>query len=406
MGLFNIRKNPENQDSGGGILGRLIKMDEKNDVMVWKWPSDNIVKGAVIKVHQTQEALLYSSGIRIDHIGPGREVVVDSANIPGLGKLLNKATGGETTYTFEVWFVNKTVRHKSKIGIGVNDSVMCPMVNPVTGTTMSVQLTANGSYQFGLYDAEALCDRLVGTERLFDTAKLSDFLEDQIKSLLTDVVRRTIKETNLTIEDAIGSGAKFNTAICERVNNEIRAHYGIEMLSMNLQFASPNYNSIIESQTKGAALGINRQNQGQYYYTEQQFDILRKAAENPGAGNAMGIGMGFGMGNNLGAVMGNMVGGMAAGTATFASGAQAASPSQQPAMAPPPLPESKKFFLGIDGQSVGPFDIAAIKEKIAAGIIKPTTLAWTEGMSGWVEASKAPDLAGLFGAVPPPLPPM
>lgn len=405
MGLFNIRKNPEPASENKGILGRLIKMDEKNDVMIWKWPSDSIVKGAVIKVHQTQEALLYSSGIRIDHIGPGREVVVDSANIPGLGKLLNKATGGETTYPFEVWFVNKTVRHKCKVGIGVNDSVMCPMINPVTGLSISVPLSANGSYQFGVYDAEALCDRLVGTERILDITKLNDYLEDQIKSLLTDVVRQTIKENNLTIDDAIGSGAKFNTAICERINNEILTDYGIEVLSMNLQFSSQDYNTLRKSMTEGAAIGVNRQQQGAFYDKEQQYDILRKAAENPGAGNAMGIGMGFGMGNSLGSVMGNMTGAMT-GSAQFAAGMQTPSPSSQPVMAPPPLPASKQFFLGIDGQSVGPVDITAIREKIVAGIVKPATLAWTEGMSGWTEASKIPELAGLFGAVPPPLPPM
>jgi hypothetical protein len=41
----------------------------------------------------------------------------------------------------------------------------------------------------------------------------------------------------------------------------------------------------------------------------------------------------------------------------------------------------------------------------AMGEITRDTLVWREGMGAWTKAGDVPDLSGLFGAVPPPLPP-
>ena len=92
MGLFNLNQHEQKpNEADKDIVGSLIQMDATNEVLMWKYPSDNIRRGAVIKVHQNQRALLYLNGQRIDNIGPGRELQVDSANIPGLGELANVA---------------------------------------------------------------------------------------------------------------------------------------------------------------------------------------------------------------------------------------------------------------------------------------------------------------------------
>lgn len=406
MGLFSIRKPSSDGNNGGGILGHLIKMDEKNDVIVWKWPSDEIVKGAVIKVHQTQEALLYSSGVRIDHIGPGRSVVVDSANIPGLDKTLNVATGGETTYTFEVWFVNKTVIRQFKIGIGENDGVKCPMPNPVTGDMIQVSLQAHGSYQFGIYDGEKLCDCLVGTEASLNTARLGEFLENRIKSLFTGVLKKNIRERRLSVLDVIGSGQEFSAELCEQLNEKMLIDYGIEIKSVDLQFASKDYDRLNSSMSEGAGMAATIQQQGAFYDKAQQYDILRTAAANQGAGSAMGMGMGFGMGNTMGAMMGGMMGQVYPQTQPAqTSPAQAGAPGGG-APVPPPLPQERMWYMGIGGQTVGPLTANAIRSKIADGAVTPSTLVWSEGMAAWAEASTIPDLSRMFGAIPPPLPPM
>jgi hypothetical protein len=49
--------------------------------------------------------------------------------------------------------------------------------------------------------------------------------------------------------------------------------------------------------------------------------------------------------------------------------------------------------------------VAELSARIAAGELTRETLVWREGMPAWAAAASVPDVAALFGAVPPPLPP-
>ncbi len=57
-----------------------------------------------------------------------------------------------------------------------------------------------------------------------------------------------------------------------------------------------------------------------------------------------------------------------------------------------------KFYVVINGEQKGPFDIGGLK---AQGI-GPDTLVWKEGYAGWVKAATVPELAGIFAPPPPP----
>ena len=397
MSLFNINKNESVQhNKQPGIVGSLIQMNASNDVLMWKYPANDIMHGAVIKVHQNQRALLYSSGQRIDNIGPGREIVVDSANIPGLKRLLNKATGGETSYPFEVWFANMSCEHNINIGITANDGILFPVLNKATGREMDFPITAFGSYRFKLYNPEVYCDKLVGTTELSSTGNVNDFFADQIKVLMIEVVQDLIKQNTFTITQLMGASRNLNENIRNNANKELKQVYGIELTSFNLRFNSPAYQKYTQEGLEGAGLENRMANMGQYYDKENQYDIMKKAAANSGAGNFMGIGMGFGMGTQMGQMVGQM--------AQNITGTNIAA-NQFGQITPPPVPSStKRFFFVINGQSAGPLDIPAIQAKIAEQTITSQTLAWTEGMTAWAAASSIAELSSLYATVPPPIP--
>jgi GYF domain 2 len=42
--------------------------------------------------------------------------------------------------------------------------------------------------------------------------------------------------------------------------------------------------------------------------------------------------------------------------------------------------------------------------RIASGEVTRDSLVWREQMAGWAPANQVPDVAALFGVVPPPLP--
>ena len=127
---------------------------------------------------------------------------------------------------------------------------------------------------------------------------------------------------------------------------------------------------------------------------------INDAANNPGglAAAGVGIGMGFGMGGQMAGAMGGM----------FAGQSQ---PQQQPgfsvgaASVPPPLPPQVQFFVAVNGQQSGPFDMALLQQMVQSGQLNRETLVWKQGMADWKAAGQVSELTSLFGSVPPPLPP-
>ena len=73
--------------------------------------------------------------------------------------------------------------------------------------------------------------------------------------------------------------------------------------------------------------------------------------------------------------------------------------------APPPLPGAVSFFIAVNGQQTGPFDLAALRGQVSGGGLTRDTLVWKQGMSAWGKAAEQADLAALFSNMPPPVPP-
>jgi hypothetical protein len=69
------------------------------------------------------------------------------------------------------------------------------------------------------------------------------------------------------------------------------------------------------------------------------------------------------------------------------------------------VPGAVSYFVVVNGQQTGPFDLNALKQMAAQGQINSETLVWKQGMSQWSAAGAQADLTAVFGAVPPPLPP-
>jgi len=55
-----------------------------------------------------------------------------------------------------------------------------------------------------------------------------------------------------------------------------------------------------------------------------------------------------------------------------------------------------------DGQRFGPYGLDEINTHLASGTLKPTDLAWAEGMPGWVPVTQIPGVNVPGAAVPPP----
>ena len=70
---------------------------------------------------------------------------------------------------------------------------------------------------------------------------------------------------------------------------------------------------------------------------------------------------------------------------------------------PPPIPVTA-YYVAINGQAAGPFDLATLQQMAIAGQFAAASLVWKAGMAQWVKAETVDELKGILGQVPPALP--
>lgn len=86
---------------------------------------------------------------------------------------------------------------------------------------------------------------------------------------------------------------------------------------------------------------------------------------------------------------------------------QGTPPSQPPGTEPtqpPPQQTGVEYYVGVNGQQVGPLSLDQVVSEIQRGAIGPKDLVWKTGAADWAPAESYPELAEHFRG-PPPLPP-
>jgi hypothetical protein len=68
------------------------------------------------------------------------------------------------------------------------------------------------------------------------------------------------------------------------------------------------------------------------------------------------------------------------------------------------MPTAVGFYLGVNGQQQGPFDMGTLATKVRDGALTSSTLVWKPGMKVWAAAETVDELQSLLAAAPPPLP--
>ena len=100
-----------------------------------------------------------------------------------------------------------------------------------------------------------------------------------------------------------------------------------------------------------------------------------------------------------GMAMGGVIGKQMAGT----MGEMMAGVNLPVNSAPPPIP-TIAYYVAVNGQQSGPYDMASLAQMAANGGLKKDSLVWKTGMAGWVPAMEVQELASLFLNTPPEIP--
>lgn len=372
------------------IRGELVDIiewtDDSRDTIVWRFPRyDNEIKmGAQLTVRESQVAVFINEGQLADTFTPGMHRL-ETQNMPILSTLKGWKYGFSSPFKAEVYFVN--TRQFTDMKWGTKNPII--LRDPEFGM---VRIRAFGAFSLRVVDAPKLLKELAGTDPQFRTEEVEDYLRQMIVGRISSALARA----EVPMLDLAADQHSIGERLAPVLSADL-ASYGLEIPKFIISNISlpPEVEAALDKRTQMGMLGDLNQ-----YSQFQAANALEAAAKNPsgGAGEGLGLGMGIAAGQQM---------------------AQALSPQQQqaapqqyaqqpaaPAQAgPPPLPQQDQWYIGVNGQQLGPYDLTGLAAQVSAGQLTPTTLVWKAQMPAWTAAGQVPELAPVLSSAPPPLPP-
>ncbi len=267
--------------------------DESGNTMVYRFPTAerDIKVGAQLVVMQNQNAVFFRDGKSLDVFGPGRHTLT-SLNLPILTKALLLPFNFETPFKADVFYLNMKVFTDMKWGTKE------PIPFKDTEFKM-IRLRSFGNFAIRITDPQLFINTIVGTQSLYRTDSIEDFLRGIIINRLNDVLGENLK----TILDLAQLYDELSAALRARVKDDFDK-YGIELTDFLIDAITPpdEVQKMIDERAGMEAVG-NMAAFAQFQAAKAMRDIGKGIAEGKGGGGAgggaaggAGLGAGFGMG--------------------------------------------------------------------------------------------------------------
>jgi len=297
MGIISFIK-------GGVAELAIARPDSAKDFWVYKHPDQTIPMKAQLTVDSDELALFFKDGKFVGSFSAGRHTL-DASNIPFLGQLVDKFTGGNV-FICEVFFVTTREMPSIKFGTSIGD-IQDPQ------TQLRVRLMVYGEFSAKVIDPTKFVIGLVGQRATTNDAFLGWF-KSQVQKTMKDGIAELIVKQNWPLMK-VTSGA-YTDEIEESTLTNVRKNiepYGVEIIrfgdfSISMDQADKErLDKLVERMAYVNASG------GMAGYQQlAQAEMMMGAAEGMkkgggGAGTGLegaGIGMGFAMANQMAGMMG------------------------------------------------------------------------------------------------------
>ena len=270
------------------ILDR-IKFEGSPDILVWKYPKENIVFGSQLIVNQSQEAVFFKDGRALDVFGPGVHTL-STKNIPFLQKLLNLPFGGETPFAAEVYFVNLI----SKLDYKWGTRTPIPVEDPKYRVLVSVG--AFGQFGLKVNDSRKLLTAIVGTMPVWEGSKVIDYFRGLVLTRVKDNIAKYLIQKNISVVELTAHIDELSKVVEGAVRDEF-SRFGLDVLNFFITSITIPDDEIQRIQ-KGQFERFEIDQLGdERYQRKRSLDVMEAAANNQGtAGTLLSGGMGLGMG--------------------------------------------------------------------------------------------------------------
>ena len=425
-----------------------IRCDEPS-YLIWKWhpansqPSssnrENAIRwGSSLRVKDGEVAVFVyrqKNGTMQDFIVGPFDQTIKTTNLPILASIVGLAYDGGTPFQAEIYFINLARIIQVKFGVPFFD------VYDPRFTDFGVPLAVRGTISFQIHDYR----EFIKLNRLhtFELDTFSKQIRDTVCRYVKDTVTNAPAANNIPVIQIESKIAQINDMIEYDLKKRLKEDFGIavsgvDIGALEIDKTSEGYRQLMavtknitatkmeaETQDYVERLRIQRE-EGQYATHKQTqsanlgaFQVEKQAEVGIAGAQALGQMGANGVGNvnlnsnndsdgfNMAAMMASMAIGGAVGQNIAGAMNHTMSGISQPApagMAPPPLPATT-YYVGVNGQATGPFQISVLSQMIATGQLTSDSLVWKNGMAQWEKAGAVEELKSLFTNTVPPVPP-
>ena len=452
MGLFGKKTST-------GVMD-VIRCDEPS-YLIWKWHP----AGTQVGDNKRENAIRWGSSLRVkdgeaavfvykqkdgtveDFIEGPFDQTLKTANLPVLSNLVGVAYAGNSPFQAEVYFINLARIIQIKFAVPFFE-VFDPRF-----MDYSVPVAVRGTISFSISDYRAFIKlhRLIG----FNQDDFQKEIRDAVARYVKDAVANAPAQHNIPVVQLETKTAAINDAIEYDLKERLKENFGVNVSGIDIgtievDKTSSGYASLmsitkdvtkatIEAQTTANVKNIHdkqrvdienyeeslriQREEGQYaqhmhtqtanigaFQTEKQAEVGVAGAEalgHMGENGAGGINLGSGgNGFNPAAMMAGMALGGAVGQnlAGTMNGIMSGMGTNMQAGAIPPIP-SVTYYVGVNGQPIGPFDVNTLKQMVISKQFTVDSLVWKNGMAEWKKAAEVEELKSIFGETMPPIPP-
>lgn len=442
MGLFGRGKS-------GGMMN-VIRCDEQ-EYLIWKWRPAGQDANATTR----ENSIRYGSSLRVkdgevavfvykQKDGPNQDFIegpfddtIKTANFPILSSIVGLGFGGESPFQAEVYFINLAGIIQVKFAVPYFD-VFDPRF-----LDFAVPMSARGTITFQLKDYKSFIKlhRLINFELDDFKKQIKDAVTKYVKGFITNVP----SETQIPVLQIERKVMEISDMIQERLAPVLENDFGVSLKRLDLSAIEPDKESDgyvelrsvtagqqaktiaaqtdvniknmqdtqrINAENMEESLRIQREEsqRAQRLQTEsnfmgahaldQQTAVLQTGAQSLGQMGNMGNGGGMnpaGMmtGMAMGGAMGQQMAGMMNQMGNNINGQ----------MGTPPPPPSIQYYVSLNGQQSGPFNMGQLQQLVQQGQLTVQTYVWKQGMNGWELAGNVAEISSLFQTNTPPPPP-
>lgn len=457
MGLFD-RSNRK-----GGFMDE-IRCDEPS-YLIWKWHPSGSQPGA----NNRENAIRWGSSLRVkdgevavfvykqkdstmqDFIVGPFDQTIKTSNFPVLASIVGLAYEGGTPFQAEIYFINLARIIQVKFGVPFFD------VYDPRFADFGVPVAVRGTVSFSIGDYR----EFIKLHRL-STFNLDDFqkqIRDAVNRYVKDAVANAPAAHNIPVVQIESKTAQINDVVEYDLSERLKETFGVvvsgidigaieidkssegyrQLMSVTQELASATAKAEAEAKIRDihakqrieaehyeGTLRIQRE-EGQYaqhkqtqtanlgaFQVEKQAEVGVAGAQALGQMGANGAGdvniggSGDGTGFNMAAMMASMAVGGAVGQNIAGTMSNMMGGIQQPVqsgMTPPPIP-TVAYYVAVNGQATGPFDISVLAQMAAVGQLTADNLVWKNGMAQWAKAGTVDELKNLLANAMPPIPPI